>query len=395
MKQIVKTLNLIYEKKLYPQIPTLCSAADPEIIIGGKKVLLFCSNDYLGLANHPMIKEKAKVAIDKYGVSTCASRLIAGNTELHNQLEKLIALFLNREDAVAFSTGYMTNTGVISAVVKGINVFNLIPQKTLIISEELNHASIIDGCKLSGAKIIIYPHKDIRALEKILKKYKRIRKLVITDAVFSMDGDIAPIPNIIELAKKYNAITMVDEAHSIGILGETGRGVLEHFNLPFESIDILMGTLSKAIGSIGGYITGSKDLIDFLRVSARSYIFTASPLPPPSTAAAIAAIEYIKNNPSLVESSRRNAEYLRTKLKENKFNILETQTPIIPIMLFDEQKAIKFADILLQNCILAPCVRWPAVPWGKARIRCVVMANHTVSQIDKVVEACIVARKGI
>lgn len=392
MKQIVQTLNSIRAKKLYPRINTLSSAADPEVIVEGKKMLLFCSNDYLGLANHPAIKEKAKEAIDKYGVSTCASRLIAGNTELHNELEKAIALFLQREDAIVFSTGYMTNTGAISAIIKGINVFNLIPQKTVIISEELNHASIIDGCKESGAKIIIYPHKNIKILEKILKKLKRTRKLIITDAVFSMDGDIANIPAILDLAKKYDAITMVDEAHSIGVLGKTGRGILEYFNLPFDSVDILMGTLSKAIGSIGGYIVGSKDLIDFLRVSARSYIFTASPLPPPSTAAAIAAIEYLKNNPSIVESSRKNAEYLRIKLRQNNFDILETHTPIIPIMLYDEQKAIKFSDILLENFILAPCVRWPAVPWGKARIRCVVMANHTVSQIDKLVEACVMAR---
>lgn len=219
--------------------------------------------------------------------------------------------------------------------------------------------------------------------------------MIITDAVFSMTGDIAPIPTIVELAKKYNALTMVDEAHSIGVLGKTGRGILEHFNLPFDSIDILMGTLSKAIGSVGAYITGSKDLIDFLRVTARTYILTASPLPPPSTAAAITAIEYIKNNPSLVESCRKNAEYLRVKLKEKKFDILETQTPIIPIMLYDEQKAINFSNILFENGILTPCVRWPAVPWGEARIRCVVMANHTLSQLDKLVEICIKAREKV
>jgi len=392
MKQIIKTLDSIRKKNLYPKIHTLSNAVDPEVVIGDKPMLLFCSNDYLGLANNTAIKERAKEAIDKYGVSTCASRLIAGNTELHNELEKLIAIFMHREDAIAFSTGYMTNIGVIPALIKGINVLNVITQKTLIISEELNHASIIDGCKLSQAKIIVYPHKNIRMLEKILRRHRRIRKLIITDAVFSMDGDIAPIPDIVELARKYGAMLMVDEAHSIGVLGKTGRGVLEHFNLPFDSVDILMGTLSKAVGSIGGYIAGSKDLIDFLRVTARSYIFTASPLPPPSTVAAIAALEYIMNNPSLVESSRRNAEYLRCKFKENNFDTLETQTPIIPIMLYDEQKAIRFSEILFERGILAPCVRWPAVPWGKARIRCVVMANHTPSQLDKLVETCIIAR---
>ncbi|MBN1913006.1 MAG: 8-amino-7-oxononanoate synthase [Candidatus Omnitrophica bacterium] len=395
MKEIKATVKVFREKRLYPRIHTLSSAADPEIIIEGKKVLLFCSNDYLGLANHPLIKQRAKEAIDNYGVSTCASRLISGNTDLHNRLEKAIADFLSCQDAVAFNCGYMTNLGAISAVINGINTFSIFPQKTLIISEELNHASIIDGCKLSGSKVIVYPHKDMKSLEKILKKHKKIRKLVVTDAVFSMDGDIAPIPEIAALVKKYNAFLMVDEAHSIGVLGETGRGVLEHFKLSFESVDILMGTLSKAIGSIGGYIAGTRELTDFLRVTARPYIFTASPLPPPSTIAAISAIEFIRDNPSIVESSRKNARHLREKLRANKFDILETETPIIPLMIYDEQKAIRFSDILFENGILAPCVRWPAVPKGKARIRCVIMANHSLEQLDRLVEACVITRKAI
>jgi 8-amino-7-oxononanoate synthase len=392
MRQIKKTLDMIRQKNLYPRIHTLSSAADPEITVDGKKILLFSSNDYLGLANNKSIKEKAKQAIDAFGVSTCASRLIIGNTDLHNQLERCISDFLHREDAIAFTTGYMANMGVIPALVKGINIFNLIPQKTVIISEELNHASLIDGCKLSETKLVVYPHKNTNALEKILKKYKRTRKLIVTDSVFSMEGDIAPLPEIAQLAKKYDAMTMVDEAHSIGVLGKTGRGILEHFSMPFDSVDILMGTLSKAIGSIGGYITGTKDLIDFLRVTARPYIFTASPLPPASTSAAIAGIEYIKDNPSIIESSQRNAEYARVKLTENGFDILNTRTPIIPLMVYDEQKAIRFSEILLENNIFAPCVRWPAVPWSKARIRCVVMANHTLSQIDKLIGSCIIAR---
>ncbi|MCX7661904.1 MAG: aminotransferase class I/II-fold pyridoxal phosphate-dependent enzyme [Candidatus Omnitrophica bacterium] len=393
MELIVKTLREIRERNLYPKIHSLFSAVDPEVTVDGKKMLLFCSNDYLGLANHPKVKEKAIEAIYQYGVSTCASRLISGNTELHNKLERLIADFLFQEEAIVLTTGYMTNTGVIPALVNGVNIFSLFPRKTLIISDELNHASIIDGCKESRTKIIIFPHRDTKRLEKILKKYKRTRKIIITDAVFSMDGDIAPIPEIVGLAKKYNALTMIDEAHSIGVLGRTGRGILEYFNLPFNAIDILMGTLSKAIGSIGGYIAGSRNLIDFLRVTVRSYIFTASPLPPPSVAAAIAAIEYIKSNPSIVESLQKNAEYLRNKFKENKFEILETQTPIIPLMLYEEQKAIRFADRLFDYGILAPCVRWPAVPKGKARIRCVVMANHNISQLDKLIEACVKVRE--
>jgi 8-amino-7-oxononanoate synthase len=393
MKEISETLKIIREKGLYPKIYTISSAIDPEIIIEGKKFLLFCSNDYLGLSNRQFIKDKAIEAINKYGVSTCSSRLISGNITLHNQLESLIANFLQREDAIVFPTGFMTNSGVIPALINGINIFRLFPKKTIIISEELNHASIIDGCSESKTKIEVFPHKDVKYLEIILKKYKKVRKLVVTDAVFSMDGDIANIPEIVGLCKRYEAMLMVDEAHSIGVLGKTGRGVLEHFGLPFNSIDILMGTLSKAIGSTGGFITGTRDLIDFLRVTTRSYIFTASPLSPSSTAAAIAALEFIDKNSSIVESSKSNSNYLRNELRKMNFDILNTETPIIPIMLYDEQKAIKFSNILFQNGVLAPCVRWPAVPKEKARIRCVVMANHTKEQIDKLIEICEKARE--
>jgi 8-amino-7-oxononanoate synthase len=392
MKYIQEALDEITTKLTYPVIPTLQSAADPEIMVDGRKILLFCSNDYLAMANHPDVKKAAHQAIDTHGVSTCASRLVAGNTDLHNKLERLIADFLHREDSVVFPTGFMTNSGTISAVVKGINAFRVFPKKTVIISEELNHASIIDGCTLTKAKVEQYPHRDMKALERLLKKYRNERKLVISDAVFSMDGDIAPVDVMVGLKKKYDALLMVDEAHSIGVLGKTGRGVLEHFGLPFDSVDILMGTISKGIGTMGGYVAGSKVLADFLRIMARSYMFTASPLPPPLTAAAIASFNFIIKNPLRVEMLRVQSEKLRIAFRKNGFDILDTETPIIPLMLYDEKKAINFSKCLFDEGVLAPCVRWPAVEKGRARIRFVLMATHTDEQIQRLVDACVKVR---
>ncbi len=389
MEDIRNLVTELREKGYYPTIRTITSGIDPEITIDGRRLLMFCSNDYLALANFPKVKSAAIAAIENYGVSTCASRLISGNTDLHEDLENELADFLGTESAIVFTTGYMANSGVIPALVNGINMFRLLKKETIIISEELNHASIIDGCKIAKNRVEVYKHSDTNDLEKKLKKFRSKRKIVITDAVFSMDGDYAPIKSIVGLCRSYNALLMVDEAHSIGVLGKTGRGVTEFFDLePNEDIPVLMGTLSKAIGSIGGYIAGSKLLIDYLRVTARSYIFTASPLPPASTAAAIQAIREIKNNPKLVTSLNKNADYLRTGLKQHGFDTLNSSTPIIPIVIGDEVKAIKFSDRLFNEGILAPCVRWPAVPKGKARIRCVVMATHTKEHLDTFIEKC-------
>src|SRR3990167_559142 len=387
MLEIEKLLKKIKDNHYYPIVRTIDSAIDPEIIINGKKIILFCSNDYLGLANHERLKQVAIETIKHYGVGTGASRLISGNINVHEKLEKSLAQFLGTESAIVFATGYMTNVGTISALVNGINMFRLFKKKTLIISEELNHASIIDGCALAKTEVKIYKHKDINGLESILKKHENKRKIIVTDAVFSMDGDIAPLPEVVDLAKKYGAMLMVDEAHSIGVLGKTGRGVTEHFGIPPRDIPILMGTLSKAFGSIGGYIAGTKNLIDYLRITARSYIFSTA-LPPAASAVTLEAIHLISENPHIVRSLKNNTTYLIENLRKNNLNVLETETPIIPILIGDEAKAIHFSEKLFEAGILAPCVRWPVVPKGKARIRCVVMATHTQKHMDRLIEVC-------
>ena len=388
-------LNFINGEGLYPEIKIISgSPTNTEIIVENKKILIFCSNDYLGLANNPILKKAAHEAIDKYGVGSGGSRLVSGNTDIQLQLEKSIAEFKGGEAAITFSTGYMANTGTIPAVIDVIsnikkigNKIIALPsfKKNIILSDELNHASIIDGCRLSHAKIVVYKHKNIKDLENKLKKYKNSRKLIVTDGVFSMDGDIAPLPDIARLAKKYNAMAMVDDAHASGVLGKEGRGTSEYFGLKPNDIDIIMGTFTKAFGGVGGFVVGSKDLIDFLRISARSYIFSA-PIPPAIVAGLLIAITEAKNNANLRKALWEHANYLKDSLKKMGFNTLLSETQIIPVLIGKEEKAIEFSKLLFENGILAPCVRWPAVPWGEARLRLTVKATHTKEQIDYLIK---------
>jgi len=395
MDKIKKMLNFINGEGLYPEIKIISgSPTNTEIIVENKKILIFCSNDYLGLANNPILKKAAHEAIDKYGVGSGGSRLVSGNTDIQLQLEKSIAEFKGGEAAITFSTGYMANTGTIPAVIDVIsnikkigNKIIALPsfKKNIILSDELNHASIIDGCRLSHAKIVVYKHKNIKDLENKLKKYKNSRKLIVTDGVFSMDGDIAPLPDIARLAKKYNAMAMVDDAHASGVLGKEGRGTSEYFGLKPNDIDIIMGTFTKAFGGVGGFVVGSKDLIDFLRISARSYIFSA-PIPPAIVAGLLIAITEAKNNANLRKALWEHANYLKDSLKKMGFNTLLSETQIIPVLIGKEEKAIEFSKLLFENGILAPCVRWPAVPWGEARLRLTVKATHTKEQIDYLIK---------
>lgn len=386
-EDIKDLLNSVDKEELYPEVKSV-ESNEPETFISGKKVLLFCSLNYLGLAHHPNIKRAAIEAIKKYGVGAGGSRFVSGNFELHNILEKKIAQFKKEEDAVVFQTGYVTHIGVIPALMNLPKVFpfSFLNTKGVIFSDELNHASIVDGCKLSKAEIVIYKHKDMNDLEGKLKKYKNRKKLIITDSVFSMDGDIAPLPKIVELAKKYNAMTMIDEAHATGILGKRGAGATDYFHLEGQ-IDVVMGTLSKAIGCLGGYVAGKKYLMKYLRAATRPSVFSVF-LPPAIAGAAIAAIDEIQKNPDLIKKLWNNADYLKNNLQKLGFNTLNTETPIIPILIGDEKKAIKMAKLLYEKNIYAPCIRWPAVPRGKARIRFIVMATHTKGQIDYVLQAC-------
>ncbi len=382
MDEIRKILKYIDEHGLYPDIKLISSPSGPEQIINGKKVISFCSNNYLGLAASEKLVNAAIETAKKYGVGSSGSRLLSGNLDIFEEMENEIAKFKKSEAAITFTAGYMANVGTISAVANLINIsaFSFFARKTLIFSDELNHASIIDGCRLSRAKVIVYKHRNTDDLERKLRRYRNHRKLIVTDSIFSLDGDIAPLPKIVELAKKYKVLTMVDDAHATGVLGKTGSGSAEHFGLDKE-IDIKMGTMSKALGASGGYVAANKDLIRYLRISSRAYIF-ATAMSPITAGAVIAAIREIKENTALRERLWENTRRLSDGFKRLGFYTFNSQSPIIPVLIGDEQKAIQVAKTLFERGFFAPCVRWPAVPKGQARIRVTVMAPHSAEQID-------------
>lgn len=388
MKEIRKLLDYVDKHTLYPDIKVISGPSLPEVTIDGREITAFCSNNYLGLAYSKPLIEAAVKAAEEYGTGSSGSRLLSGNLKIFADLEKEIAAFKKSEDAITFIAGYMANVGTISAVsnVMKVNPFDFFRRRTVILSDELNHASIIDGCKLSEQKVVVYRHCDMDDLRNKLRKFNRRRKLIVTDSVFSMDGDIAPLPEIVRLARDYNAMVMVDDAHATGVLGKNGSGSAEHFNLDKE-IDIKMGTLSKAVGSSGGYVAGSEELIRYLRIGARAYMF-ATAMSPISAGASLAAIREIQQNHQLRQRLWENATHLREGFKKIGFDTLTSETPIIPILIGDEEKAIKFAQTLFERGFLAPCVRWPAVEKGKARIRCTVMSPHTPKQIDAFLNQC-------
>lgn len=386
---IKKTLEFINREALYPDMHVVEGAStDPEIIIDGRKVLIFSSNNYLGLATDKRVKDEVIKGVKEYGMGSGGSRLISGNTRPQKTLEKSIAEFKGAKDAIVFATGYMANTGVIPAL------FNLptlslkdyvtgkffLNNKGYIFSDELNHASIVDGARLAKAERLIYKHCDTNDLEKKLRSKRGGRKLIITDGVFSMDGDIAPLDKIMALAKKYNATVMVDDAHATGILGVNGRGTAEYFELK-EQPEITLGTFTKVFGGVGGFIVGSKELVDYLRVTARTYIFSA-PIPPAISLGLVRSLE-ITNS----ENERRiklweNIAYLKKMLVQSGFDTLKSETQIIPIFIGDDQKAISASRKMLEYGVFAPCVRWPAVAHGQSRLRVTLMSTHTREQID-------------
>lgn len=352
------------------------SPQSPEAIIEGKRFLLLSSNNYLGLTTHPYIKKKSVEAIKKYGTGSGASRLISGNIALYNSLEKNIADFKRCKSSLVFSSGYAANVGTVSS---------LAGKDDIIFSDELNHASIVDGCRLSRAKTSIYPHKNLKALETGLRKAKKYQKrIVITDSIFSMDGDLAPLPEILELSEKYNAILMVDDAHATGVLGKNGRGSAEYFGIEGK-IDIYMGTLSKAIGSIGGFIAGSGKLTEYLINRARSFIYSTG-LPPATLAASIAAIEIIKSDLSFKEKLWKNVDFLKAGFDSMGYDTMNTKSQIIPVLLESEKKTMKAMSYLYDNGIFIPGIRPPTVPVGKSRLRVTVMANHRLKDLEYVLE---------
>lgn len=380
---------------IYPN-PALIESAptDTEVLIGGKKYLMFSSNNYLSLANDPEIKTAIVDAVNKYGMGSGGSRLISGTTPPQIALEQAIARFKGAEDAIVFSTGFMTNSGVIEAllntpVVSARGFFKKLFgfSRAAVFSDELDHASIVDGCRISKAKIFVYKHKDMKDLERLLKWFGWMfaKKLIVSDGVFSMHGDVAPLPEILALGEKYGALTMIDDAHATGVLGKTGRGTAEFFNSE-KHPDIMMGTFTKAMGGVGGYIAGSKELIDFLRIAARTYIFTA-PLPPAIAAGLAKSVELVARDTTRMEKMWKNVHYLKERLTAEGFQFGDSVTPIIPIMIGDEAKGVAVSKRLLDEGIFAACAQWPAVPKKHAILRVTAMANHTEAQMDKLLTA--------
>ncbi len=368
-----KELNELKEKGTYNIIRVLESAQGPWVTINGKKMLNLCANNYLGVITNEEVKTKAKEAIDEFGVGAGAVRTIAGTLTLHEELEKKLAEFKHADAVILFQSGLITNIAVIPIVVS---------EGDLIFSDELNHASIIDGCRLSKATIVRYKHLDVDDLKSKLEDYKdyKVRKLIVTDGVFSMDGDIAPLPQIVELAEQYGAITMVDDAHGEGVLGDHGRGILSYFNLEGK-VDIDVGTLSKAFGVIGGYVAGSKTLIDYLKQRARPFLFS-TPLSPGDTAALIKVVDILQEDDSLVKKLWDNGNYIKEQLKSYGFNIGHSQTPITPVIIGDEKTTMEFSKLLFEEGIFAQGIVFPTVPRGTARIRVMVSAAHSKEDID-------------
>lgn len=391
VERIKDILTYVREHGLYPDLHFIEGAAAPVVTIQGKRMLMFSSNNYIGLATHPRVVAAARNAISSYGVGSGGSRMLSGNITIHRDYEKAIAAFKGGEDAIVWSTGYQANLGVISAVMNPLKVGpgDFLKRKGVVLSDALNHASIVDGAILSRQQRVIYKHGDVKDLERLLKKHRRRRKLVVTDGVFSMEGDIAPLDKIVPLCKQYNAMLMVDEAHATGVLGERGHGTLEHFGLdPRTDVDIIMGTHSKALASIGGFVVGRRELVDYLRIASRSYIFSAA-LPPAVSAALIEGLKVIENDSDTRRALDNNSTYLKTQLHKHGFDTLGSQTQIVPVLIGKDRDAIAFSRRLFDRGIYAPCVYWPAVPKNLARLRLAVMSEHTTDQIDTLVSECV------
>ncbi len=354
----------------------------PVCTYDGKRVINLASNNYLGLCNHPKLEEAAIAATRKYGVGSGAVRTIAGTMRIHMELEEKIAAFKGVEACVVFQSGFAANAGTVSSI---------LGKEDFILSDELNHASIIDGARLSRAKIKVFRHKDVAHCEELLKEIANEpgHKLVITDGVFSMDGDIGPVDKLAALAEKYGAIMMVDDAHASGVLGRNGRGSIDHFGM-HGRVDVQVGTLSKAIGALGGYVCGSRDLIDYLYHRARPFLFSTSH-PPSVAAACIAAFDILENEPDRINRLWENTRYFQGELKRAGFNIggintPATETPITPIIVGEGRAAMDFSRALFDEGVMGTGIAFPTVPEGKARIRLILTSEHTKAQLDRALE---------
>ena len=366
------------EQGLYNNIRTIGSPQGAWLTVDGKNVLNFCSNNYLGLANHPKLVEAAKEATKKYGVGPAAVRSIAGTMDLHVQLEQRLAKFKGAEDVITFQSGFTANLGTIPA---------LVGKDDVIFSDRLNHASIIDGCRLSGAKIVAYEHNDAGALEDAIKEHASNfrRALIVTDGVFSMDGDVAPLPALYEVAQKYDILFMVDDAHGEGVLGKGGRGIVDHFNL-HGKIDVEVGTMSKAFGVVGGMVAGKKEIIEWLKQRGRPFLFSSA-VTAPDAAACLAAVDLLEESTELVDKLWANAKYFKEEMKKLGFDTGKSETPITPVMLGEAPLAQQFSRELYAEGVFGMAIGFPTVPQGKARIRVMISAAHDNDDLGKGLDA--------
>jgi glycine C-acetyltransferase len=375
---IREDVDQLRENNLLITIRTMSSPADAWMIVDGRRVLNFCTNNYLGLANHPRLKEAAKAAVDHWGVGPAAVRSIAGTQALHLELERRLAAFKKVEDALYVQSGFCANQAILPP---------LVGKEDIIFSDRLNHASIIDGARLSGAKIVVYEHCDpADAAAKIAEHLPQHRRgLLVTDGVFSMDGDIAPLDQLTEIAEKFGVLTMVDDAHGEGVLGQGGRGIVDHFGL-HGVFDVEIGTLSKAFGVVGGVVAGKKLIIDYIRQKARPFLFSSA-VTPADTAACLAAVDLLEESEELVHRLWDNAGYFREEMQRLGFDTGRSQTPIVPVMLGDAGLAKQFSRDLFEGGVFAMSIGFPTVPRGLARIRVMNTAAHTRDDLNEGLDA--------
>jgi 8-amino-7-oxononanoate synthase len=364
--------NELKASGLYPYFRSIEENHDTEVVIGGKRLLMFGSNSYMGLTNHPKVLEAAKAALTKYGSSCSGSRFLNGTSKLHIELEEKLASHLGKEAALTFTTGFQTNLGTVASITG---------RNGVLILDELDHASIIEGSRLSFSKVLKFAHNDMADLERRLNSIPQDTiKMIVVDGIFSMEGDICNLPEITRLAKKYHATVMVDDAHSFGVLGKLGRGTADHFGLS-DDVDLIMSTFSKSLASVGGFIASNKDIVDYLKHHARSIIFSAS-MPPSAAAAAMAALEIIQSEPERLEKLWENTAYITKAVKDLGFDMGHSESPIIPIYIRDNTLTFKFTQLLYEEGIFVNPVVSPAVSSDSSLVRMSIMATHTKEQLD-------------
>jgi 8-amino-7-oxononanoate synthase len=376
MTDVAARLEGLRESDLYRRTRLVSGPQGPRVVLDGKPVLMLCSNNYLGLADHPRVREAAADAAMRWGVGAGASRLVSGTMTIHRRLEEHLAAFEGTEAAILFGSGYLANVGVVSA---------LAGPGEVVLSDELNHASIVDGCRLARAETFVYQHCDLDHLDWSLRKAEGRASLIVTDSVFSMDGDVAPLPGIVELARRHKCRVVVDEAHGTGCMGPEGRGAVAEAGLEGE-VDVVVGTLGKSLGAYGAYVATSRELVEFLINTARPLIFSTAP-PPPAVAAALAALELLVEQPRRVEKLKANADALRDELAREGFEVAGSTTQIVPLIVGDAGLAMRACEAGLERGVFAQAIRPPTVPEGTSRLRLAVMASHTKAELREAARA--------